>query len=193
MTDAGRETIVVRCSYAVQADATTAARRTVAVAPHPGAVHEPAAQAVSFDDSGTDRFTSIFDEPVRTNGAARPVAVAALTPAAAAPAATVAAIAANVALTANAAIAAAAGLPATTGRNPLALEVMETVVVGPAAAPVVAGGASVPAPTVVMFNKPSESSDGPWFSFDYKGGSFLCKPAPLPPVDDGAVPVDGDG
>ena len=38
------------------------------------------------------------------------------------------------------------------------------------------------APTVVMFNKPSESSDGPWFSFDYKGGSFLCKPAPLPPV-----------
>ena len=52
---------------------------------------------------------------------------------------------------------------------------------------------AVAAPTVVMFNKPAESSEGPWFSFDYKGGSFLCKPAPLPPVDDERVPVRGDG
>src|SRR5205085_405977 len=31
------------------------------------------------------------------------------------------------------------------------------------------------------------------FSFDYKGGSFLCKPAPLPAVDVERVPVGGDG
>jgi hypothetical protein len=191
VTEAGREAIVVHCSYVIQTDATTSVRRTVAVALTPE-LYTSAAQAVSFDDSGTDRFTSIFDEPVRRNGVARPVAVAALTPAAANPAATVA-IAANIALTANAAIVAAAGLPAATGRNPLALQIQETVVVGPAPAPVVIGTTSVPAPTVVMFNKPSESSDGPWFSFDYKGGSFLCKPAPLPPVDDASVPVDGEG
>lgn len=29
---------------------------------------------------------------------------------------------------------------------------------------------------IVMFNGAEESSDGPWFSFDHKGGSFLCKP-----------------
>ncbi|MEZ4712471.1 MAG: neuraminidase-like domain-containing protein [Caldilineaceae bacterium] len=35
---------------------------------------------------------------------------------------------------------------------------------------------------VVMFNSLEKSSDGPWFSFDHKGGSFLCRPAvdPLP-------------
>ena len=43
--------------------------------------------------------------------------------------------------------------------------------------------------SVVMINQPTESSEGPWFSFDYKGGSFLCKPAPLPPVDIERVPV----
>src|ERR671910_533626 len=52
--------------------------------------------------------------------------------------------------------------------------------------------APVAAPTVVMFNTPIESSDGPWFSFDYKGGSFLCKPAPLPPVREERLPVRGD-
>src|SRR5262249_33726400 len=30
---------------------------------------------------------------------------------------------------------------------------------------------------VVMFNSLEKTTDGPWFSFDYKGGSFLCKPA----------------
>ncbi|WP_414621865.1 neuraminidase-like domain-containing protein [Calothrix sp. CCY 0018] len=29
---------------------------------------------------------------------------------------------------------------------------------------------------VVMFNAPEASSRGAWFSFDHKGGSFLCKP-----------------
>jgi hypothetical protein len=30
---------------------------------------------------------------------------------------------------------------------------------------------------VVMFNTLEKTPDGPWFSFDHKGGSFLCKPA----------------
>ena len=53
----------------------------------------------------------------------------------------------------------------------------------PAPLPAIAAGKAPmqAVPTVVMFNKPTESSDGPWFSFDYNGGSFLCKPAPLPP------------
>ncbi|HVN10804.1 MAG TPA: neuraminidase-like domain-containing protein, partial [Kineosporiaceae bacterium] len=61
--------------------------------------------------------------------------------------------------------------------------------------PVSAGGnaLAVAAPSVVMVNQPAESSEGPWFSFDYKGGSFLCKPAPQPPVDIERVPVSGDG
>jgi Tc toxin complex TcA C-terminal TcB-binding domain/Neuraminidase-like domain/Hemopexin len=29
---------------------------------------------------------------------------------------------------------------------------------------------------VVMLNTTQQSIEGPWFSFDYKGGSFLCKP-----------------
>nr|WP_296377288.1 hemopexin repeat-containing protein [Pseudonocardia sp.] len=41
---------------------------------------------------------------------------------------------------------------------------------------------SVPPPSVVMFNNPKESITDRWFGFDYKGGSFLCKPAPLPSV-----------
>lgn len=44
------------------------------------------------------------------------------------------------------------------------------------------GQATVHAADVVMFNTLEKSSDGPWFSFDYKGGSFLCKPA-APPLD----------
>jgi hypothetical protein len=61
--------------------------------------------------------------------------------------------------------------------------------------PVSAGGSALAgsAPSVVMVNQPTESSEGPWFSFDYKGGSFLCKPAPLPPVDVERVPVRGAG
>jgi hypothetical protein len=34
----------------------------------------------------------------------------------------------------------------------------------------------IPADQMVTFNTIQQSSEGPWFSFDYKGGSFLCKP-----------------
>ena len=30
---------------------------------------------------------------------------------------------------------------------------------------------------VVMLNTKEDTADGPWFSFEHKGGSFLCKPA----------------
>ncbi|QFG22230.1 hemopexin repeat-containing protein [Actinomadura sp. WMMB 499] len=33
---------------------------------------------------------------------------------------------------------------------------------------------------VVRFNAPAGSSDGPWFSVDHKGGSFLCRPVTAP-------------
>jgi Tc toxin complex TcA C-terminal TcB-binding domain/Neuraminidase-like domain/Hemopexin len=136
--DGSRETIVVRCSYAVQGEkATTRETRALRLTPE---LYTKPAVPVSFDDSGADRFTSIFDEPVTTNG--------------------------NLpALTAG--VIAAALLPAANVPAPVA------------------------APTVVMFNTPVESSDGPWFSFDYKGGSFLCKPAPLPPVREERLPVRG--
>lgn len=38
---------------------------------------------------------------------------------------------------------------------------------------------------MIMLNSTEKSSEGPWFSFDYKGGSFLCKPA-IPPLGDNA-------
>ncbi len=111
---AAHENIVVRCSYAVQVDPARSARQTVAFSLTPELYTAPAAP-VSFDDSGVERFISLFGEPV-TSQAIRPATVA-----------------------------------------------------GGAAAPMGA------APTVVMFNQPAESSDGPWFSFDYKGGSFLLQ------------------
>ncbi|GAA3231101.1 hemopexin repeat-containing protein [Actinocorallia longicatena] len=33
---------------------------------------------------------------------------------------------------------------------------------------------------IVPFNAPADSQDGPWFSIDHKGGSFLCRPAAAP-------------
>ena len=45
----------------------------------------------------------------------------------------------------------------------------------------------IAADKVVMLNTPEESTDGPWFSFDHKGGSFLCMPA-VPPLKDDAWP-----
>jgi hypothetical protein len=38
------------------------------------------------------------------------------------------------------------------------------------------GSTAVGENAVVMLNSSEKSSDGPWFSFDHKGGSFLCKP-----------------
>jgi hypothetical protein len=139
--DGSRETIVVRCSYAVQDEkATTRETRALRLTPE---LYTKPAVPVSFDDSGADRFTSIFDEPVTTNG----------------------------------------NLPALTAGG-TASAPLPAVPAGDVPAPVAA-------PTVVMFNTPIESSDGPWFSFDYKGGSFLCKPAPLPPVQEERLPVEG--
>ncbi|XVQ89449.1 hemopexin repeat-containing protein [Microbispora siamensis] len=47
-------------------------------------------------------------------------------------------------------------------------------------------GAPVDPAGVVRFNSPAGSQDGPWFSVDHKGGSFLCRPII---VDPGAGPV----
>ncbi|HZB29592.1 MAG TPA: hemopexin repeat-containing protein, partial [Streptosporangiaceae bacterium] len=33
---------------------------------------------------------------------------------------------------------------------------------------------------VVRFNMPADSQDGPWYSVDHKGGSFLCRPIAAP-------------
>ncbi|GAA5179464.1 hypothetical protein GCM10023322_09510 [Rugosimonospora acidiphila] len=33
---------------------------------------------------------------------------------------------------------------------------------------------------VVRFNAPADTQDGPWFSVDHKGGSFLCRPITVP-------------
>ena len=41
----------------------------------------------------------------------------------------------------------------------------------------------IKAENVVVFNAAEESSEGSWFSFDHKGGSFLCKPD-VPPLGD---------
>ncbi|GIH92343.1 hypothetical protein Psi01_29730 [Planobispora siamensis] len=37
-----------------------------------------------------------------------------------------------------------------------------------------------PVPPIVRFNMPADSPDGPWFSVDHKGGSFLCRPVGAP-------------
>ena len=134
--DEGRETIVVRCSYAVQGDK-TAERETRALRLSPELYTKPAVP-FSFDDTGTDRFTSIFDEDVAgtevcpRSSPGRPC-------------------------------------PSPPGNVP----------------------AAVAAPDVVTFNTPAESSQAPWFSFDYKGGSFLCKTAPQPAMDEELLPVSG--
>ena len=194
---AARETIVVRCSYAVYVDATTTQRRTLAVALTPELYTNPAVP-VSFDDSGTERFAAIFDEPVG-RGLAPVLAIAA-------PVAGRAAVAAPVAgaPTVAGATVAEIAIAAAQAHNAVVAEIVEVITTVARGGEPAGGTAAVPgstapdstaaaAPTVVMFNKPSESSDGPWFSFDYKGGSFLCKPAPLPPVQDAPLPVSGDG
>ncbi|MFW5764440.1 MAG: neuraminidase-like domain-containing protein [Coleofasciculus sp.] len=42
----------------------------------------------------------------------------------------------------------------------------------------------IKAEDVVVFNAAEESSEGSWFSFDHKGGSFLCKPDVSPLGDE---------
>ncbi|WP_061300608.1 hemopexin repeat-containing protein [Herbidospora cretacea] len=54
---------------------------------------------------------------------------------------------------------------------------------------------------VVRFNMPAESTDGPWFSVDHKGGSFLVRPiiadpgedAPVLPLKDNTHRLPGQG
>ncbi|GAA0994539.1 hypothetical protein GCM10009555_087220 [Acrocarpospora macrocephala] len=41
--------------------------------------------------------------------------------------------------------------------------------------------------TLVRFNTPAKSTDGPWFSVDHKGGSLLCRPILVNPNDDPPV------
>lgn len=43
--------------------------------------------------------------------------------------------------------------------------------------------------SVTMLNTTEKSSEVPWFSFDHKGGSFLCKPA-IPPIGEKAWPLN---
>ncbi|MEV0620282.1 hemopexin repeat-containing protein [Nonomuraea sp. NPDC050404] len=40
---------------------------------------------------------------------------------------------------------------------------------------------------MVRFNSPADSLDGPWFSLDHKGGSFLCRPIAADAGDDPQV------
>ncbi|GIH23661.1 hypothetical protein Aph01nite_19710 [Acrocarpospora phusangensis] len=47
--------------------------------------------------------------------------------------------------------------------------------------------------TLVRFNMPVNSPDGPWFSVDHKGGSLLCRPITVAPGDDPPVqPLKGN-
>ena len=190
--DPDRETIVVRCSYLVQLGPVTAARRSVAVALTPE-LYTEAATAVSVDETAADRFTDIFDEGVGRNGlpgiatSAAVPALPATAPGAPLAPAVIEAFVAAAASNATAALATVAGVGAA-----VATAATSSPESAPPAAPAVASTLAA-APVVVTFNRTSESSDGPWFSFDYKGGSFLCKPAPLPPVHDAYLPVSGDG
>jgi hypothetical protein len=47
---------------------------------------------------------------------------------------------------------------------------------------------------VVRFNLPADSQDGPWYSVDHKGGSFLCRPiaAPSDPAPLQSFPGNAD-
>ncbi|MBO3752769.1 hypothetical protein J5X84_42535 [Streptosporangiaceae bacterium NEAU-GS5] len=47
--------------------------------------------------------------------------------------------------------------------------------------------AAIEATGVVRFNSPVGSPDGPWFSVDHKGGSFLCRPITVDPAGDPQV------
>jgi hypothetical protein len=45
---------------------------------------------------------------------------------------------------------------------------------------------------VVRFNAPADSQDGPWFSVDHKGGSFLCRPVTAPTEPAPLQPLKGN-
>lgn len=45
---------------------------------------------------------------------------------------------------------------------------------------------------VVRFNAPADSLDGPWFSVDHKGGSFLCRPSGAPYEPAPLLPLKGN-
>ncbi|WP_327085047.1 hemopexin repeat-containing protein [Nonomuraea sp. NBC_01738] len=44
----------------------------------------------------------------------------------------------------------------------------------------------------VRFNAPADSPDGPWFSVDHKGGSFLCRPVGAPQEPAPFLPLKGN-
>lgn len=46
-----------------------------------------------------------------------------------------------------------------------------------------------PVPPIVRFNAPADTPDGPWFSVDHKGGSFLCRPVSAPYAPNPWVPL----
>ena len=66
VTDAGRETIVVRCSYALQVDATTTMRRTVAVTLTPELYTRPAPASASTTPVPTGSPASSTNPSART-------------------------------------------------------------------------------------------------------------------------------
>ncbi len=51
---------------------------------------------------------------------------------------------------------------------------------------------SIDRSTIVRFNAPADSTDGPWFSVDHKGGSFLCRPVSVPAPAADLVPLKGN-
>jgi hypothetical protein len=59
------------------------------------------------------------------------------------------------------------------------------IFVEPALSPIGAG-------QVVRFNAPADSPDGPWFSVDHKGGSFLCRPVSAPYHPAPLLPLRGN-
>src|SRR5262249_36279083 len=46
---------------------------------------------------------------------------------------------------------------------------------------------------VVRFNAPADTQDGPWFSVDHKGGSFLCRPVTVPTEPPPLQPLRDNG
>ncbi|MEO5874006.1 MAG: hemopexin repeat-containing protein [Streptosporangiaceae bacterium] len=78
------------------------------------------------------------------------------------------------------------GLRAATGTIPPAHPAdLSRIFMEPAATPITTG-------EVVRFNAPADSVDGPWFSVDHKGGSFLCRPVAAPFEPAQLLPLKGN-
>ncbi|MCW2917314.1 MAG: hypothetical protein JWN52_5382 [Actinomycetia bacterium] len=77
------------------------------------------------------------------------------------------------------------GLPAKEPVPPPRRADLTRIFMEPAQTPVTEG-------EVVRFNAPADSQDGPWFSIDHKGGSFLVRPVPAPSATPAPQPLKGN-